>query len=131
MLEAQDRFAAKLTKRDATTLSKRERIRARDAWKRSLAGRANGTIDSWYGCDLYDEMIDYAVNFTFPWCTMFLLRYSNRSLITDCVIALSQSSGGMFDIYDIPDALNPEVTIDASIFLNGLLSPAMCRLNAY
>ena len=37
----------------------------------------------------------------------------------------------MFDIYDIPDALNPEVTIDASIFLNGLLSPAMCRLNAY
>lgn len=67
MLEAQNRFATKLTKRDGA-LSKRERIRAREAWKRSLAGRANGTIDPWYGCDLYDEMVDYAVNFTFPWC---------------------------------------------------------------
>ena len=82
MLETQDRFAAKLTKRDAT-LAKRARIRAREAWKRSLAGRANGTIDSWYGCDLFGEMVDYAVNFTFPWCTTFFLRYFNRSLITE------------------------------------------------
>ena len=47
---------------------------------RSLADRANGTIDPWYGCDLYDEMIDYAVNFTFPWCMTFLLRYFNHPL---------------------------------------------------
>ncbi|KIJ59226.1 hypothetical protein HYDPIDRAFT_118758 [Hydnomerulius pinastri MD-312] len=98
MLEAQERFASKLTKRDGG-LSKRERIRARDAWKRDLSGRANGTIDSWYGCDLYDEMLDYAINFTFPW-------------------SLSQSSGGMFDIYNIPDALNPEAPMDGSVFLN-------------
>jgi carboxypeptidase D len=71
VLEAQDRFAAKLTKRDGA-LAKRERIRARDAWKRDLAGRGNGTIDPWYGCDLYDEMLDYAINFTFPWCTSLL-----------------------------------------------------------
>jgi hypothetical protein len=32
----------------------------------------------------------------------------------------------MFDVYDIPDALNPEVSIDPSNFLNGL-SLAMCR----
>ncbi|KAF9244678.1 alpha beta-hydrolase [Melanogaster broomeanus] len=88
LLEAQERFATKLTKRDGA-LSKRERIRARDVWKRNVAGRANGTIDSWYGCDLYDEMLDYAINFTFPW-------------------SLSKSSGGMFDVYNIPDALNPE-----------------------
>ncbi|KAG8220809.1 Alpha/Beta hydrolase protein [Butyriboletus roseoflavus] len=98
MLEAQNRFAAKLTKRDGA-LSKRERIRARDAWKRSLAGRPNGTIDPWYGCDLYDEMLDYAVNFTFPW-------------------SLSKSSGGMFDVYNVPDALSPEAPMDASVFLN-------------
>ena len=79
MLEAQDRFAAKLSKRDVTLL-KHERIRAREAWMRSLADRANGTIDPWYGCGLYDEMIDYAVNFTFPWCMTFLLRYFNRPL---------------------------------------------------
>ena len=35
--------------------------------KRDLSGRANGTIDPWYGCDIYDELIDYAVNFSFPW----------------------------------------------------------------
>ena len=41
---------------------------ARERWKRDLAGRANGTIDPFYGCFLLDELIDYAVNFTFPWC---------------------------------------------------------------
>ena len=36
--------------------------------KRDLSGRANGTLDPWYGCDVFDEMWEYAVNFTFPWC---------------------------------------------------------------
>ena len=35
--------------------------------KRDLSLRANGTIDSWYGCFLYDELIDYALNFSAPW----------------------------------------------------------------
>lgn len=117
MLEAQDRFAAKLVKRDIS-LSKRERIRAREAWKRSLA---NGTIDSWYGCDLYDEMLDYAINFTFPWCMTFSLRYLDRLLIADLhYTALSKDAGGTFDNYNIPDGLNPEAPMDASVFLNGL-----------
>lgn len=98
LLDAQERFAVELAKRDRH-LSKRERLRARDAWKRDLAGRANGTIDPWYGCDLYDEMLDYAINFTFPW-------------------SLSKSTGGMFDVYNIPDALNPEAPMDGSVFLN-------------
>ncbi|EIW79100.1 alpha beta-hydrolase [Coniophora puteana RWD-64-598 SS2] len=79
--------------------SARERIRKRDAWKRDLSGRANGTIDSWYGCDLYDEMLDYAVNFSYPW-------------------TLSQANGGTFDYYNIPDALSPEAPQDATVFLN-------------
>ena len=69
MLDAQNRFAARLAKRDVR-LSKRERLRAQDVWKRKIAGRGNGTINPWYGCDVYDEMLDYAVNFTFPWCTV-------------------------------------------------------------
>ena len=36
-------------------------------WKRDLTGRSNNSIDPWYGCFLWDEMVDYAVNFTFPW----------------------------------------------------------------
>ncbi|PSR71880.1 hypothetical protein PHLCEN_2v12224 [Hermanssonia centrifuga] len=39
----------------------------REQWKRDLSGRANGTIDPWYGCDLYDEVVDYALNFSLPW----------------------------------------------------------------
>ncbi|KAJ3852457.1 alpha beta-hydrolase [Lentinula lateritia] len=80
----------------------RKREERRQDWvrsKRDLTGRANGTIDSRYGCDLLDEFIDYAINFTFPW-------------------TLSQPDGGVFDVYNIPDALDPEVPIDASVFLN-------------
>jgi hypothetical protein len=36
-------------------------------WKRDLSGRANGTLDPWYGCDMFDELLDYALNFTQPW----------------------------------------------------------------
>ena len=41
--------------------------------KRDLTGRPNGTIDPFYGCDLFDEMLDYALNFSAPWsrCLFF------------------------------------------------------------
>lgn len=35
--------------------------------KRNLIGRPNGTLDPTYGCFLWEEMTDYAQNFTFPW----------------------------------------------------------------
>ena len=79
MVDAQNRFAAHLTNRDIRH-SKRERLRAQDTWKRNLAGRGNGTIDPWYGCDVYDEMLDYAVNFTFPWCTVVSPLHVQRLL---------------------------------------------------
>ncbi|KAI0083180.1 Alpha/Beta hydrolase protein [Irpex rosettiformis] len=66
----------------------------------TLEGRPNNNesrIDPWYGCDLYDEMIDYALNFSLPW--------------------KGHNSNG-FDVYNIPDALFPEAPMDASIFLN-------------
>ncbi|EPQ51722.1 alpha/beta-hydrolase [Gloeophyllum trabeum ATCC 11539] len=89
-----ERYAASESK----SLHKRDRELRRELWKmekRDLSGRANGTIDSWYGCDIYDELLDYAVNFTFPW-----------------------SAGKDFDVYDIPDALSPEAPQDGSVFLN-------------
>ncbi|OSD04774.1 alpha/beta-hydrolase [Trametes coccinea BRFM310] len=67
--------------------------------KRDLSGRANGTIDPWYGCDLFDEMIEYAVNFSLPWS-----------------IKHNDISG--FDVYQIPDALDPEANMDATAFFN-------------
>ncbi|KAJ7668903.1 Alpha/Beta hydrolase protein [Mycena rosella] len=66
------------------------------AWKRDLAGRPNGTIDPWYGCFISGELLDYASNFSFPWTSKL----------------------GGIDVYDIPDALNPEVPSDAAVFMN-------------
>ncbi|THU97262.1 alpha/beta-hydrolase [Dendrothele bispora CBS 962.96] len=71
------------------------REEAARAWKRDLSARPNGTLDPFYGCFLFEEMVDYAINFTFPW---------------------SGFTG--FDVYDIPDALNPEVPADPTVFLN-------------
>jgi carboxypeptidase D len=93
--EVHDRLAAKLRERGGTFLEEGERLRARDVWKRDLAGRPNGTIDPWYQCDLLDEMVSYAINFTFPW-----------------------SLGGQFDDYNVPDALSPEAPTNGSVFLN-------------
>ncbi|KAE9386515.1 hypothetical protein BT96DRAFT_981706 [Gymnopus androsaceus JB14] len=77
---------------DAATVAEREQKRA--VLKRNLTGRPNGTLDPMYGCFLWEEMTDYAMNFTFPWTV------------------------GEFDPYDIPDALHPEVPTDASVFMN-------------
>ncbi|KAJ7474691.1 alpha/beta-hydrolase [Mycena latifolia] len=66
----------------------------RQSWKRSIASRPNSTLDPFYGCFLFNEMWDYAFNFSFPW-----------------------TEGGV-DVYNIPDALNPEVPSDPSVFLN-------------
>ncbi|KAH9951054.1 alpha/beta-hydrolase [Amylocystis lapponica] len=96
-----------LSKRDSTTHSKRSLLRrGRELHsadngalrRRDLAGRANGTIDPWYGCFTYDAMIDYALNYTYPW-------------------NVSGNFDG-FDIYDVPDALYPEIPLDGSVFLN-------------
>ena len=45
-----------------------QKARGRDLW-----GRPEGTIDTTYGCNLYDEMIDYALNFSIPWRRCLLL----------------------------------------------------------
>ncbi|CDO76988.1 hypothetical protein BN946_scf184298.g15 [Trametes cinnabarina] len=90
------KFAAAHAKRSLNTRAEffERREESRQQWKRDLSGRANGTIDPFYGCFLLDELEDYAVNFTFPW------------------------SNGGFDVYDIPDATNPEPFLNASTFFN-------------
>ena len=49
-------------------------IKARDESieGRDLTGRANGTIDPFYGCDLLDEAISYALNFSVPWSKLHI-----------------------------------------------------------
>lgn len=52
---------------DAKRAIIKSRVDGTGVSKRDLSMRANGTIDPWYGCGLYGEMIDYAVNFSYPW----------------------------------------------------------------
>ena len=62
-----------LAKRSTSRLAAR-RLREREMWvrdwvasKRDLSGRANGTIDPYYGCFLLSELQDYALNYSLPW----------------------------------------------------------------
>ncbi|KAJ7840852.1 alpha/beta-hydrolase [Mycena olivaceomarginata] len=83
-------------------LNRREALRReerRHEWKRSIAGRPNNTLDPFYGCFLFEEMWDYAANFSAPW-------------------AGQSGSGSAVDVYNIPDALNPEIPSDPTAFLN-------------
>ena len=60
----------------------------RELAKRDLIGRANGTIDPWYGCFIYDEMIDYALNYTYPWGRFSeesAFSFTKRAVLDRCV----------------------------------------------
>ncbi|KAJ7479822.1 alpha/beta-hydrolase [Mycena latifolia] len=93
-LAAHNGRLSQVTGSDKGELTRREE--RRQAWKRDLAGRPNGTLDPFYGCFIYFELTNYAMNFSFPW---------------------NQPIGGI-DVYDIPDGLNPEVPSDPAVFMN-------------
>jgi carboxypeptidase D len=57
----------------------KRREEERRAWKRDLSGRVNGTIDPWYGCDLFTAAIQYAINFTYPWNAGGLMDVSSSN----------------------------------------------------
>lgn len=66
-----------------------EREQRKREWKkekRDLSGRANGTIDPWYGCELQAEIEDYALNFSLPWS---MTGFSSRNLNTPSDFAAS------------------------------------------
>ncbi|THH29780.1 hypothetical protein EUX98_g4414 [Antrodiella citrinella] len=108
LAEAHARFAQRTATAGKNTLSRRDMEETRDliafkrdAWiaeKRDLTGRGNDTtIDPFYGCLIYEELLDYALNFSIPW---------------------NLTGGNGFDVYNVPDALSPEAPMDASFFLN-------------
>lgn len=64
-VEEHARLARRALSTDVTAVAQPERRGA--VAKRDLSLRSNGTIDTWYGCFIYDEMVEYALNYTFPW----------------------------------------------------------------
>ncbi|KAJ7112959.1 alpha/beta-hydrolase [Mycena epipterygia] len=93
-LAAQNGRFSQASRSDKRELARREE--SRQLWKRNLEGRPNGTLDPFYGCFIYGELLDYATNFSFPWTSPL----------------------GGIDVYDIPDGLNPEVPSDPTVFMN-------------
>ncbi len=58
------------------------RMQKRDEWKREAQRRASGGIDPTYGCDLFDELIDYALQFSFPWGKSIIhICYATQSIL--------------------------------------------------
>ncbi len=63
--EVSVQYALRIAKGES--LLQDEKRKKRDVWKANLSDRADGEIDPWYGCYIWQEMVDYAVNFTYPW----------------------------------------------------------------
>lgn len=85
----------------ASTLPKK-RSEFQNQWKRDLRGRANGTVDRWYGCDLLTEMVDYAINFSFPWSKYILKCFSYPLLILAAGTVLGPPTREGFDVRNKP-----------------------------
>lgn len=68
-------------------LAKKNSLRHRD-----LSGRANGTIDPWYGCFLQSEVQDYALNFSLPWSELPTRLSFNAETDFSSLLDLSQQT---------------------------------------
>ncbi|KAI0339252.1 alpha/beta-hydrolase [Trametopsis cervina] len=90
-----EEIAAREARRQLWIAKQRNLLKARD-----LTGRANGTIDPFYGCFLSNEIQDYALNFSMPW---------NLSVETQ---VLQLNYFGPYNIHDLKDARVPRRGID-------------------
>ncbi|KAI0066907.1 alpha/beta-hydrolase [Artomyces pyxidatus] len=62
--------------------------------KRQSSQTLSNTLDPFYECALFDEMIDYAGNFSFPW------------------------SAYDMKLFDVADVVTPQVSLDGGIYFN-------------
>ncbi|KAF8530534.1 Alpha/Beta hydrolase protein [Hysterangium stoloniferum] len=85
--------------RSYSPFSNKERKNRLSVWKRDYTDLTSQVIDPWYRCDIWNEMIDWALNHTFPW-------------------AQGKGPDGSFNF--VPDALDPEAPLNANVFLNDL-----------
>lgn len=83
-------FVKRSEREDSHTKVKRQRQQQLTLaqWKRDHLNKK--TLDEDYGCFLWEEMTDFATNFTFPWCKCFLVFVIIREL--NC-ISSTYSSG--------------------------------------
>ena len=107
--------------RAPASLDKREL--AQREWKRDLSTRPNGTIDPWYGCDLFDFVIDYALNYTYPWTNNTPLGFDVSGSCRFLHALDSDRICFCLQVYNIPSALDPPSFLEASFFLNGMSTP--------
>ena len=109
--------------RSPANLDKRKRELAQREWKRDLSNRPNGTIDPWYGCDLFDFVIDYALNFTYPWTNNTPLGFDVSGSCWFLPALGPDEIPYRLQVYNIPSALDPPSFLEADFFLNGTGTP--------
>jgi len=94
-------------------LDKRKRELAQREWKRDLSTRPNGTIDPWYGCDLFDFVIDYALNYTYPWT-------NNTPLGFDVGVVIDSSTHWVLTLFS---GLQHPFGVGPTLFHRGIFFP--------
>ena len=77
---------------------------SKDDWKADKLGRNNDTVDPHYGCYIWDELIDFAVNYTYPWGKSF----THDSAVSIALLTLFRCFLGKFDIFDVPATRDAE-----------------------
>ena len=107
----------------SANLDKRKRELSQREWKRDLSTRANGTLDPWYGCDLLDFVIDYALNYTYPWTNVSSLGFDVSDTWRFLPVLGSDRIRFYSQYYDIPSVLDPPSFLGADFFLNSTSTP--------
>ncbi|KAI0772159.1 Alpha/Beta hydrolase protein [Irpex lacteus] len=90
-----DEVAARYERGGAPYSPRSVKRSAKTGLKLHLNGRPINTVDPYYGCYIWDELTDFALNYTYPWS-----KYDS------------------FDTFDVPDALSPDLTTSPTWYLN-------------
>lgn len=61
------KFAARNENTPPTKRDLEIREERRQRWKRDMATYSRKGLNPYYGCYIWEELTDYAVNYTFPW----------------------------------------------------------------
>ena len=82
------RYRKHLSKSSLKALTKAADKAKRDGSLNRRAITLNGTIDPWYGCDLWSMMYEYAGDFSMPWseiaCTSYYERPGDGLTLSAC-----------------------------------------------
>lgn len=90
-----DEVAGRYERGDAPYSPRSVKRSAKTGLKLHLNGRPNNTVDPYYGCYIWDELTDFALNYTYPWSESMSVALIVVVLIYGWIIA------GKYDSFDV------------------------------